>query len=378
MLSDSESEDDGISDIDTDDPLWQFVFFLMLWQGLYRVSNAAINMLFSFILIFVKVFGVALTGVESKMRYWPRTTSHASDLLWKKDKEDFTEYVVCPDCHSVYQYKDCVNTINGCKESNLCSHMAYPNHPHRSKQKQCGATLLKKVKRGSRFKLVPIKVYPYQSLKTALTKLVQKPGFLDNCEKWRRRVTDTEYLVDIYDGRIWSEYRSNGFLDSPFSLLLTMNVDWFQPFSHIQYSVGAIYLTVQNLPCSQRYKEENVILVGVMPGPSEPPLTMNSYLGPLVEDLNVGWNDGFVVKTHGDSEISLRIAVTCIACDIPASRKVCGFLGHNAALGCNKCFKKFNNVSLGHTDYSGFIQALIVKIGSADHVQLIMKVVGKY
>ncbi len=74
---------------------------------------------------------------------------------------------------------------------------------------------------------------------------------------------------------------------------------------------------------------------------------MNSYLGPLVEDLNVGWNDGFVVKTHGDSEISLRI---CIACDIPASRKVCGFLGHNA-LGCNKCF---NNVSLGHTDYSGF------------------------
>ena len=63
MLSDSESEDDGISDIDTDDPLWQFVFFLMLWQGLYRVSNAAINMLFSFILIFVKVFGVALTGV---------------------------------------------------------------------------------------------------------------------------------------------------------------------------------------------------------------------------------------------------------------------------------------------------------------------------
>ncbi len=48
-----------------------------------------------------------------------------------------------------------------------------------------------------------------------------------------------------------------------------------------------------------------------------------------------------------------------ITCDIPASRKVasrkvCGFLGHNAALGCNKCFKTFDVVSPGVTDYSGF------------------------
>ncbi len=48
-----------------------------------------------------------------------------------------------------------------------------------------------------------------------------------------------------------------------------------------------------------------------MPGPSKP---LNSYLGPLVEDLNVGWNDRFVVKTHGDSEISLRIAAVKFYC----------------------------------------------------------------
>lgn len=84
------------------------------------------------------------------------------------------------------------------------------------------------------------------------------------------------HLVDIYDGRVWSEFTSSGFLESPFSFLLTINVDWFQPFSHIEYSVGAIYLTIQNLPRNERYKEENIILVGVLPGPSEPPLTMNS------------------------------------------------------------------------------------------------------
>ena len=38
---------------------------------------------------------------------------------------------------------------------------------------------------------------------------------------------------------------------------------------YIEYSVGAIYLIIQNLPRSMRYKRENVILVGLIPGPKE-------------------------------------------------------------------------------------------------------------
>ena len=33
---------------------------------------------------------------------------------------------------------------------------------------------------------------------------------------------------------------------------------------------------------------------------------------------------------------------------------MCGFLGHNASLGCNKCYKKFPSPSLGYVDYSGY------------------------
>ena len=46
------------------------------------------------------------------------------------------------------------------------------------------------------------------------------------------------------------------FLVAPYSYLLTLNVDWFQPYKHIQYSVGSIYLTIQNLPREERYKED--------------------------------------------------------------------------------------------------------------------------
>ena len=54
------------------------------------------------------------------------------------------------------------------------------------------------------------------------------------------------------------------------------------------------------------------------------------------------------------SEVTVRLALSCVACDMPASRKVCGFLGHNALLGCNKCYKKLNRTSLGQVDYSGY------------------------
>lgn len=34
-------------------------------------------------------------------------------------------------------------------------------------------------------------------------------------------------------------------------------------------------------------------------------------------------------------------ALLLVACDVPAARKLCGFLGHGAKRGCSKCKKKF-------------------------------------
>ena len=63
-----------------------------------------------------------------------------------------------------------------------------------------------------------------------------------------------------------------------------MNVDWFSPFKHTPYSAGAVYLSVMNLPRSKRFVKENMILVGLIPGPNERSLNINSYLEPLVEN----------------------------------------------------------------------------------------------
>ena len=96
-----------------------------------------------------------------------------------------------------------------------------------------------------------------------------------------------------------------------------------------EYSVGVIYLVVLNLPRSKRYLRENIILSAIIPGPTEPKLTMNSFLKPLVIELQEFWSGVMIsCKTHPLKNICVRAAVICCTCDIPATRKLCGFLGH--------------------------------------------------
>ena len=108
-------------------------------------------------------------------------------------------------------------------------------------------------------------------------------------------------MCDVFDGRIWKDYQNcHGipFLAAPRNYALMMNVDWLQPFKHTPYSVGVIYLVIMNLPRSDRFKKENIILVGIIPGPSEPPININSYLSPMVEELLVLWNEGASLTHH--------------------------------------------------------------------------------
>ena len=48
-------------------------------------------------------------------------------------------------------------------------------------------------------------------------------------------------------------YNGVPFIEARNSLAL-MNMDFFRPYKHVQYSVGAIYLTILNLPHNLRYK----------------------------------------------------------------------------------------------------------------------------
>ena len=129
-----------------------------------------------------------------------------------------------------------------------------------------------------------------------------------------------------------------------------------QPFEHTQYSVGVMYLLLMSLPRSKHFKRESVYLVGKISGPSEPQININSFFKPLANELVVLWEEGVMFR-HSVSLLVLecfKVVLLCIACDMPASQKVCGFTAHNSKHGCPKCNKELKTGSVGvATDYSG-------------------------
>jgi hypothetical protein len=56
----------------------------------------------------------------------------------------------------------------------------------------------------------------------------------------------------------------------------------------------------------------------------------NSFLQPLVSEL-LEFLDGVPMSVHGrDGLQEVKCALLCVASDLPAARKICGFLGHSA------------------------------------------------
>ena len=135
---------------------------------------------------------------------------------------------------------------------------------------------------------------------------------------------------------------------------MALNIDWFNPYKHTQYSIGAVYLTILNLPRSQRYQIENTIIVGLIPGPNESK-RINTFLQPITDELLQLWHGVNIIERANSSVSTLKATLLCFVSDIPATRKVCGFPSFNAKYGCSKCLKTFPCEHFsGPTDYSGY------------------------
>ena len=287
----------------------------------------------------------------------PHTIYRARKYLGQL-KEKFVRFVVCPSCHKLYKYEDCCITENGEKKSKLCSFVRYPHHIQARMRSQCSEILLKSVRSSSGTKyLTPIKTYCYKSVACSLEELLNRNNMMSLCEEWRNRKVINGYLQDVYDGEMWQsfQYDQNGlpFLAAPNNYLLMLNCDWFQPFTHTQFSIGVLYLAIENLPRNLRFQKQNIIVVGILPGPSEPSMDINTYLEPLIADMEKLW-DGIPMNVNGRST-RIRAAISCLACDVPAARKVGGFIGHRGYRGCSRCLKIFPTEHFGdYNDYSGF------------------------
>ena len=330
--------------------------FLLLWQSLFKVSDSGMSVLFALLFSLILTL-IPSPNLQSLVSLLPKNTAAAKKIKGSV-ADPCTKYVSCPRCHTLYSV-DVGKIRNPDKSftSRHCSYLKFPEHPHRRQREPCNTQLMKTVRTSSgTTTLYPKQMYCYLSIIDTLKNRLLIPGFYEKTEHWRKINTQPSILSDVYDGNVWKEFLCpNGvpFLSVPYNFALALNIDWFQPFKHSTYSVGAMYIAIQNLPRGERYPNENIILLGIIPGPSEPKHNINSYLGPFVNELKEMWK-GVVMHTASGMEVFVRAALICTSCDIPAIRKVSGFVGHNALHACSRCLKAFPTENFGEkADYTG-------------------------
>ena len=59
--------------------------------------------------------------------------------------DKFGKYVVCPNCSSVYTFKDSYRQVGTQNVSKTCTFVRFPNHRQRRMRNPCGTKLLKEV-----------------------------------------------------------------------------------------------------------------------------------------------------------------------------------------------------------------------------------------
>ena len=92
--------------------------------------------------------------------------------------------------------------------------------------------LLKTVHTGTKTFFYQRMVYLYNSVIKSLQQLLRRSGFWNKCQEWRKQVLPNNVKTDIYQGNVWKELSSTGFLLHVNSLAVMLSVDWFRPHKH--------------------------------------------------------------------------------------------------------------------------------------------------
>jgi hypothetical protein len=277
----------------------------------------------------------------------------------------FVRYICCPKCCKLYSpdeltkaetldfaesesESDSEGMPNNVKKplGSLCTHQETPSSD------VCNAPLyhLRFIK-GKGF-LRPKRTFLYQDFPRWLARFVCRPGIealLDTPVKALKKEMP-DILHDVWDGSIVRDFKDAG--GNPFflykgpelRLLFSFYYDNFNPFHNRQsgkkYSVGVMFLVCLNLPPNERFKRENMFLVGIVPGPKQPSLTqINHFLKPLVDQLAPFYSSGYFLsqtRQHPRGRTA-RGGLIPIVTDLHAARQAVGFGSFGSRHFCTFC-----------------------------------------
>ncbi|QRW17362.1 Transposase family tnp2 [Rhizoctonia solani] len=119
-------------------------------------------------------------------------------------------------------------------------------------------------------------------------------------------------------------------------IALALSTDGMCPFKRRKNSCWPLILINLNLPPNQRTHLENLVCVGVIPGPKSPK-NLGSFLWPLIDELLQLASGVSAVDVSTKQLFSLRAHLLAVFGNIPAITKLLDFVGHNGRFPCRFC-----------------------------------------
>ncbi len=250
-------------------------------------------------------------------------------------------FVCCPKCFYIYDIES--------PFPDKCTNVEHPDDD------LCNRSL-RSSGRGKR--LMPVRQYLMQDFGEWLARLYARPGMeavLDH--EPGDRSHPSGIMTDIWDAPILRDFKDSegkpffGGQKKDSRLAFSLNMDGFNPLTNKQagkkISTCGIYLVCFNIPPESRYRSENVFLVGVIPGPTEPSQHQINYiLKPLVDDFLSLWEKGLYLmrtpKYAGGRRV--KAVILPLVCDLPAARLMAGMGSHGFMFPCSECFINRRNM----------------------------------
>ena len=119
-----------------------YVFFLLLFQTLFRISDTALSILLLLMFKFIRILG-ALFNCEQLLKFAEKlpTSVKNARLSAGSVRGNFQKCSCCRKCFSIYPWNPTVEP-----QILTCTYVKYPNHTQAHFRQPCGEKLCRKVK----------------------------------------------------------------------------------------------------------------------------------------------------------------------------------------------------------------------------------------
>lgn len=147
--------------------------------------------------------------------------------------------------------------------------------------------------------------------------------------KQYRALCDTRVTVN-------NQQQAHRFFSDRRDIALGFSTDGFTPFKRGKQSCWPLILYNYNLPPEERFHRDNIICVGVIPGPKKPH-DCDSFLWLLVAELSLLASGVLAYDALEAVNFMLRVYIILGGGDIPAMSLILRMKGHNALCPCRMC-----------------------------------------